>query len=652
MKKTIFLLIILGLCQLAVAQNVYEFTTDAAGNRIQRRTTPMSVAITAAPSNVVCSGTLVTFTATAINPGTSPAYQWKINGSIVGGNSSTYSSDTLSMSDTVVCKLTSNLECTLNNPAYSNEIIMDIITTPVADAGHDTIYTGTPISIGSSLNGPGNINWLPDTALDNSSSAEPLASPAHTTTYTLTIDNNGCTATDTVTVTFGGVHITGRTMYAGKANPGTAPYPPTYNSRIYDIYKEIVILKNQSGAEIARDTSDADGAFNFSSVYNGNYTLVYDKYTADTMQWCDHVNSVDLSLILYYIANDTNTDPSRNFSRIYKKAADVDNNGTVNSVDKARIQAKVAYPNNTTYNFPKGNWVNLDTTISVNGSNVNVTIPVISYGDYNASSSKYKDSANTWSQVKALKDENVIFISDESIIINNSGLIEIPLRISSSLNDFSAMGLELFYTKEQFKLVSASMPNTSDSNGVLKINPTLQEIIDNNNDLLVTDDSGIIRVVFATTNIFDVAGNDIMIYLSFLPLNELEQGELDFKLFGTGIIADQYGDEAKAYEFLLMPQIFVQGNHSVDGFEFAGYPNPFRGDATLSYNLPENGMVKLSVYNTLGVCISELVNEAQMAGKHNVVFTPKNFGVGMYTFRLDFTGEQNSNCAVLKMIHK
>jgi len=58
------------------------------------------------------------------------------------------------------------------------------------------------------------------------------------------------------------------------------------------------------------------------------------------------------------------------------------------------------------------------------------------------------------------------------------------------------------------------------------------------------------------------------------------------------------------------------------------------------------------MYNSLGVCVSELINETQLSGKHTFVFSPKNQPAGMYTFRLDFTGEQDSNCAVLKMIHK
>jgi len=36
MKKLIFLLIILGIGKILMAQNIYEFATDAAGNRIQR----------------------------------------------------------------------------------------------------------------------------------------------------------------------------------------------------------------------------------------------------------------------------------------------------------------------------------------------------------------------------------------------------------------------------------------------------------------------------------------------------------------------------------------------------------------------------------------------------------------------------------------
>ncbi|MCX6277796.1 MAG: hypothetical protein NT004_06845, partial [Bacteroidetes bacterium] len=71
---------------------------------------PVSVTI-AASANPVCTGTSVTFTATPTNGGTTPVYQWKVNGSNVGTDNAIYSY-TPSNGDIVICLLTSNETCT------------------------------------------------------------------------------------------------------------------------------------------------------------------------------------------------------------------------------------------------------------------------------------------------------------------------------------------------------------------------------------------------------------------------------------------------------------------------------------------------------------------------------------------------------------
>jgi len=83
---------------------------------------PVGITI-GASANPFCPGNSVTFTATPMNGGTNPAYQWKVNGINKGTNSPTYSYNPAS-GDLVSCILTSNLPCVTANPATSNTITM------------------------------------------------------------------------------------------------------------------------------------------------------------------------------------------------------------------------------------------------------------------------------------------------------------------------------------------------------------------------------------------------------------------------------------------------------------------------------------------------------------------------------------------------
>lgn len=65
----------------------------------------LTVGITiSASANPVCEGTLVTFTAIPVNGGSSPIYQWKVNGINVGTNSTTFTFAPAN-GDLVLCQL-------------------------------------------------------------------------------------------------------------------------------------------------------------------------------------------------------------------------------------------------------------------------------------------------------------------------------------------------------------------------------------------------------------------------------------------------------------------------------------------------------------------------------------------------------------------
>jgi len=151
-------------------------------------------------ANPVCFGDSVKFTATPVNGGTTPVYQWKVNGNTAGINSATYTSNTLSNNDVVTCEMTSNATpCATGSPATSNSITMIVYSLPILSIGGlDSVYclnhppvpmTGHPV--GGSFTGVG--------VMGN------IFSPSVAGTGTWDIiyyyaDPNGCTNSDTVSV--------------------------------------------------------------------------------------------------------------------------------------------------------------------------------------------------------------------------------------------------------------------------------------------------------------------------------------------------------------------------------------------------------------------------------------------------------------------
>ncbi len=119
---------------------------------------PVSVTIVATAVNV-CPGTLVGFTATPVNGGLNPSFQWQVNSINAGANSSTFEY-TPANGDVVTCVLTSSEQCPAGNPATSNAITLAVnpllpVSVSIAAsatqvcAGTQVVMTATPVNGGS-----------------------------------------------------------------------------------------------------------------------------------------------------------------------------------------------------------------------------------------------------------------------------------------------------------------------------------------------------------------------------------------------------------------------------------------------------------------------------------------------------------------------
>lgn len=67
-------------------------------------------------------------------------------------------------------------------------------------------------------------------------------------------------------------------------------------------------------------------------------------------------------------------------------------------------------------------------------------------------------------------------------------------------------------------------------------------------------------------------------------------------------------------------------------------PNPFNPATQIRYTLAEAGLVKLTVYNTLGQEVTRLINASQTAGAYTVTWDAKDVASGLYYYRLEVDG--------------
>ena len=247
---------------LLTANNTCQTTATAISNTLTETLTTnvtptVTIAITGG-SQTICSGTSVTFTATTLNGGSSPSFQWKKNGNNVGTNSTIYSDLGLADNDSVTCVLTANNTCQTTATAISNTIIETVIAnvTPSVTiaitsgsqsicAGTSVIFTATPLNGGGSpsyqwMKNGGNVGTNSSTYSDasllngdvitcvlasNNSCQTSSTSTSNSITETVT---NNVTSSISIAITSGSQTICSGTSVTFTATPTNGGGNPSY----------------------------------------------------------------------------------------------------------------------------------------------------------------------------------------------------------------------------------------------------------------------------------------------------------------------------------------------------------------------------------------------------------------------------------------
>ncbi len=72
------------------------------------------------------------------------------------------------------------------------------------------------------------------------------------------------------------------------------------------------------------------------------------------------------------------------------------------------------------------------------------------------------------------------------------------------------------------------------------------------------------------------------------------------------------------------------------------YPNPFSDKATIRYELKENGLVNLAIFDVFGKEVKTLVNKEQHSGIYNIQLEAGNLSEGIYYCRLNTNGQSET----------
>ena len=120
-----------------------------------------------ASATTICSGTMVSFTATPVDGGANPTYQWKLNGTNVGTNSASYQNSSLQNGDKVKVVITSSALCAFPLSAVSEEVTMTVNTAAIPSVtiavNEESICNGQSVTFTAKPNNAGNnpvYEWL------------------------------------------------------------------------------------------------------------------------------------------------------------------------------------------------------------------------------------------------------------------------------------------------------------------------------------------------------------------------------------------------------------------------------------------------------------------------------------------------------------
>lgn len=240
-------------------------------------------------------------------------------------------------------------------------------------------------------------------------------------------------------------------------------------------------------------------------------------------------------------------------------------------------------------------------------------------------------------------DNNEVIIVNNTFADNSSGIAveneKDTLSIANNIfyNQRVAMNFDLsYYDSTHLAYINNNLWKEHDPEYEYSF------IKNRNNSTVVVDDSSSIYAdpLFINENDYNLENNSpaidqgISVIKSFnkefsvLDTLIVVEDEIlidDFIGANPDIGAKESGIVTRNNELKLVPKIYTLHQN---------YPNPFNPSTIITYSIPNDGKVKLELFNILGQKISTLINEHKFSGTYELNFNASNLPSGIYIYRI------------------
>jgi len=415
---------------------------------------------------------------------------------------------------------------------------------------------------------------------------------------------------------------------------------------------------------------------NFVGLPGGGLTGVDDLAILSMINGATPMNSPPISWT--WIGNNVQTFGDKNYGYFSNSIADVNSVNDITALDALNVLYRIAgltdhFPNNTP-NFrvaarfveylPKTTWptpftksrVPIDLEFTKSSANYTYFTPAIqnyyksnnfsvqpfynaqndagSIGQcpefgyvniyYNETGDVNSDYVMPSEFIKSAKIAKTLQYENE-IAVQKGEIIDIPIRVDRG-TDLGSIVVGLTFRNDLIKVLEVPGYN------VVNIN----------------NEKGFVRVVWADVNGRTVNADEAIVTVKALILADITADTHVFELEAITELGNVQAQPIKNYN---LKTIALSSKPVVSSEMFLNnYPNPFKNKTTISYNLPEDGTVKLVVYNSLGAEITTLVNQYQTAGSYLKDLDRSDLAPGIYSYRLVLQGTKDIHSVSRNMV--